>query len=222
MAFPFPAPLQRGLLRRRADHPRRRPRPSLVHRRAAKAGDDRVHLFLAGRHHVTVERDMRPMWLIEAGVYGREADPLLSEIQQQGMAAVVVPFRTLQKEKDIIAGGRIVAEGDCVLAYGTYPFARQIQLHRRWTPGAWCDNDNLDCRTYYSHFGKFLLNQRYTILPAVEAIRERDRLYEEFGPDDELFARPSGCDKCFTGRCVYKDDFVSALGPATYDPATLV
>ena len=28
---------------------------------------------------------MRPVWLIEAGVYGAEADPLLAEIRQQGM-----------------------------------------------------------------------------------------------------------------------------------------
>jgi hypothetical protein len=54
-------------------------------------------------------------------------------------------------------------------------------------------------------------------LPAAEAIRKRDQLYEEFGPDDEVFARPAGCNKLFTGRCVYKDDFASAMSPATFD-----
>ena len=85
---------------------------------------------------------MRPTWLIEAGVYDTEADPLLAAIRRQGMAAEVVPFRTLLKEKDIVAVGRPLAEGDCVLGYGTFPFARQIQLHRRWVPGAWCDPAN--------------------------------------------------------------------------------
>ena len=88
---------------------------------------------------------MRPTWLIEAGVYGAEADPLLAEIGRQGMAAEVVPFQALLKEKSLTAGGRPLAEGDCVLGYGTFPFARQIQLHRRWVPGAWCDPGNLDC-----------------------------------------------------------------------------
>jgi hypothetical protein len=67
------------------------------------------------------ELTMRPTWLIEAGVYGAEADPLLAEIRRQGMAAEVVSHRTLLKEKDIIVGDRTLADGDCVVAYGTYP-----------------------------------------------------------------------------------------------------
>ena len=161
---------------------------------------------------------MRPTWLVESGVYGAEADPLLSEIRRRGMTADLLPQRTLLREKDIVAGGRLLADSDCVIACGTFPFARQIQLHRPWTPEAWCDPDGLDCKTYYAHFGKFLLNHAHTILPAAEAIRQRDRLYEEFGPDDEVFVRPTGCHKVFTGRCVYKDDFASALSPATFDP----
>jgi hypothetical protein len=165
---------------------------------------------------------MRPTWLIEAGVYGAEADPLLAAIRRQGMAAEVVPFQVLLKDKHLAASGRPLADDDCVLAYGTFPFARQVQLHRRWAPGAWCDPVNLDCGVYFAHFGKFLLNQTYALLPAVEAVRQQDWLYSVFGRDDEVFARPTGCGKMFTGRCVYKDDFASALGPACFDPATLV
>ena len=55
-------------------------------------------------------------------------------------------------------------------------------------------------------------------MTAIEATHQRDRLYEEFGMDDELFARPAGCGKVFTGRCVYRDDFASAMSPATFDP----
>jgi hypothetical protein len=163
-----------------------------------------------------------PTWLIEAGVYGAEADPLLAEIHRQGMAAEVVPFQALLKERNLVADGRPLADGDCVVGYGTFPFARQVQLHRRWVPGAWCDPAHLDCSCYFAHFGRFLLNQHYAILPGVEAVRQWDWLYEVFGRDDEVFARPAGCNKVFTGRCVYKDDFASALGPTRYDPATLV
>jgi hypothetical protein len=108
-----------------------------------------------------------------------------------------------------------------VVGYGTFPFARQIQLHRHWIPGAWCDPVNLDCNTYFAYFGKYLLNQHYTILPAVEAVRQQDWLFDVFG-GEEVFARPTGCNKVFTGRCIFKDDFASALGPACYDPATAV
>jgi hypothetical protein len=168
------------------------------------------------------ELPMRPTWLIEAGVYGAEADPLLAEIRRQGMAAEVIPFSALQKERNLVVGGRALAEGDCVIGYGTFPFAREIQLHRRWVPGAVCNADNLDCSCYFAHFGRFLLNQNYTIMPGVEAIRQRDWLFEVLGKDDEVFARPTGCHKVFTGRCIFKDDFASALGPTRYDPTTLV
>jgi hypothetical protein len=138
------------------------------------------------------------------------------------MVAEVVTFTSLLKNTGLTADRRPLAMGDCVIGYGTFPFARQIQLHRRWIPGAWCDPANLDCTTYYGHFGKFLLNQHYAIMPGVEAIRQQDWLYEICGPDGEVFARPTGCNNVFTGRCVYKDDFSSALGPTRYDPATLV
>jgi len=168
------------------------------------------------------EANTLPVWLIEAGVYGQEADPLLAEIRRQGMAADLVPHQMLCKGEPITVAGRTLSDEDCVIGYGTFPFARQIQLHRRWQPGAWATSENLDCTTYFAHFGKFLLNQHYTIMPGVEAIRQRDWLFEVLGKDDEVFARPTGCNKLFTGRCIFKDDFVMALSSTRFDPATLV
>jgi hypothetical protein len=171
---------------------------------------------------VTEEVAVRPVWLIEAGVYGAEADPLLAEVRRHGMVAEVVPHQALLKGRVVTAGGRPLADGDCAIGYGTFPFAREIHLHRRWRPGAWCDPVNLDCICYFAHLGRFLLNQHYAILPGVEAIRQRDWLFEVFGADEMVFARPAGCHKLFTGRCIARDDFASALGPTRYDPATLV
>lgn len=156
---------------------------------------------------------MRPIWLIEAGIYGVEVEPLLEEIRRQGMTASRIPFQALLKEKDLSAGGRTLADGDCVIGYGTFPFARQIQLHRHWSPGAWCTATSLDCTSYFAYFGKVLLNQHYAIVPGVEAIRQQNWLFEVFGNNDEVFARPAGCHKVFTGRCIFRDDFTSALGP---------
>jgi hypothetical protein len=165
---------------------------------------------------------MNPTWLIEAGVYGAESEPLLAEIRRLGMAAAVVPFPALLKESRLAVDGQPLGDDACVLGYGTFPFARQIQLHRRWTPGAWCDPNKLDCTAYFAYFGKYLLNQRYAILPGVEAIRQRDWLFEAFAEDDAVFARPAGCHKVFTGRCIARDAFAAALGPTRYDPTTLV
>src|SRR5437660_1340203 len=98
---------------------------------------------------------MRPVWLIEDGVYGAEIEPLRAEIHRQGMIAALVPHRALKPGSDVIVEGRPLEAGACVIGYGTYPFARQIQVHRRWSPGAWCNPEGLDCTAYYAYFGEF-------------------------------------------------------------------
>jgi hypothetical protein len=165
---------------------------------------------------------MPPVWLIEAGVYGEESRPLLAEIRRQGMAAEIVPHSALRKGSTVTVAGQPLEEGARVIGYGTFPFARQIQIHHRWVPGAWCTPENLDCATYYAHFGRYLLNQRYAMLPGVEAIRMRDWLYSVFAEDDEVFARPAGCHKLFTGRRISRESFADALSSTRFDPATLV
>jgi hypothetical protein len=81
---------------------------------------------------------------------------------------------------------------------------------------------NLDCVTYFAHFGKYLLNDNHVVLPGVEAIRQGDWMFSVFGRDDAVFARPTGCGKLFTGRCIDRDSFASALALTRYDPTTLV
>ena len=129
---------------------------------------------------------MPATWLIESNVYGDEISPLLAEIRRQGMTAAVVPYRSLAKGSSPTIDGRPLPPDACVIAYGTFPFARQVQLHHPWLPGAWCDAVNLDCSTYFAHFGRYLLNEHYAIMPGVEAIRQRDWLFE-------VFARPTSC-----------------------------
>jgi ATP-grasp domain, R2K clade family 3 len=169
-----------------------------------------------------MEITMRPTWIIEAGVYGDEAIPLLEEIRRQGMAGEVVPHQVLRKGSVPVVGGKALESGACVLGYGTFPFARQIQLHHRWVPGAWCSAESLDCTAYFAYFGRYLLNQNYTIMPGVEAIRQRDWLFSVFGRDDKVFARPTSCQKVFVGRCIYRESFAAGLAPTRYDPLTQV
>jgi hypothetical protein len=69
--------------------------------------------------------EIRPVWLIEAGVYWVEAEPLRAEIRRQGMAAAFVPHQALKNNSDVLIEGRPLSPGDCVNGYGTYPFARQ-------------------------------------------------------------------------------------------------
>ena len=165
---------------------------------------------------------MKPTWLIERGVYGEDAEVFSAEVKRQGMQCVEVDYQPGKSPPSDILGFAPPEEHACIVLWGTLPLMRQIQLYRTWAPGGWCNTCNLDCSAYYAHFGAFLLNDYYTILPGVEAVRLRDRLYGEFGIDDEVFVRPSCVHKLFTGRVVYRDDFRAAIAPSLYDPMTLL
>jgi hypothetical protein len=72
---------------------------------------------------------MQSHWVIEAGIYGDDIRPLLAEIRHQGMVAEVVPYQSLRKGATVVIAGRTLDAGACAIGYGTFPFARQIQLH---------------------------------------------------------------------------------------------
>jgi hypothetical protein len=165
---------------------------------------------------------MRPTWLFEADVFGQTAEPLKAETRRQGMACFVTRQQLLSPGSCSFAGGRRLADDACVIACGSHPFVRHILLHFPWAPGGWCSPENLDCQTYYAHFGPYLLNQRRAILTGVEATQQGDALFARFGRDDRVFVRPSGCQKLFTGRVVQRPEFADAIAPARYNAATLV
>jgi hypothetical protein len=165
---------------------------------------------------------MRATWLIEAGVYGDEALPLLQEIRRQGMAAEILSHQALSKGSISVVGGHPLTPDACVIGYGTFPFAQQILIHHPWVPGAYCSATNLDCEAYDPHFASFLLNQTHEILPGVEAIQQGDRLFTAFGRGGEVFARPTSCHKLFVGRRISREAFAAALAPTRYDPESRV
>lgn len=63
-----------------------------------------------------------------------------------------------------------------------------------------------------------LLNADGEILTSTAAVAFADELFERFARGGRVFIRPDSCEKSFTGRAVKRDDFVSALGSAHYNP----
>lgn len=165
---------------------------------------------------------MKPVWLIERGVFGKDVEPFLREVKRQGMTCAEVDYRPGQKPPHDIVGCPELPGNGCALFWGTLPLMQQIHLHHHWIPGGWCNLSGLECRTYYAYFGAYLLNQFYTILPGVEAIRLEDPLFETFGKGDQIFVRPNGVHKLFTGTMASKERFRDILAPTRYDPETLV
>lgn len=164
----------------------------------------------------------QPMWLIEANVEGLPTETWKSEIQRQGMNALIVkPFLHSPFPTDILGAESIPLDASVVFT-GTLSLMRYLQTNRRWRPGGWCNFDNLCCSKYYSYFGPYLLNRRYAIYPVAEALRLKTWLFETFGKADQVFVRPDSADKSFTGNVIAAEDFDDLLSSKLRDPSRLV
>jgi hypothetical protein len=159
---------------------------------------------------------VKPSWLIQADVFGRDIEPVKVAVRRQGMAFGVVQPRQFLNGLVPEVGGRRPGDGDCVVFLGTYPLMRQIQLHHRWVPGGWCDAERFDCARYYPAFGRSLLNHDGLMASIDAALREVETVFSRFGDGGRVFIRPLGLEKTFTGRCVDAEGYVSALESARY------
>lgn len=161
---------------------------------------------------------MKPVWLVEADVFREASEPLKAEVRRQGMSCHVVAHRPGAPPPHDILGADAVPDRAPVVFRGSHPLMRHIQLARRWAPGGWCDFDRLTCSNYYPHFLPHLLNRRHAVLPAADAASAADALFSRFGRDGQLFVRPDGVVKTFTGRVVDRQEFAAAIGAARYQP----
>jgi hypothetical protein len=78
---------------------------------------------------------------------------------------------------------------DCVLFMETLNLGRDI-LRSWWIPGAYMNENNLRCSSYYTYFGQYLLNNKYFIFYLGELLRRKTEIMEYFKSDGDLFARP--------------------------------
>ncbi len=140
-------------------------------------------------------------WLVENDVFDEDLGPLVDEIKWQGMEVVeikYVPFESGTYDH--------FEDDDCVICYGSLNLIKQLQRQKPWVPGSWCNFKNFECTTYYAHFGKYLLNDRYIMMPLAEVKRRKDELYEKYDGNN-IFIRPSTGFKTFSGKVVYLENF---------------
>jgi hypothetical protein len=130
-------------------------------------------------------------WLIEKDVYEREAE-FLAALTKQSYAYRQVSYLKFRPSE----ANQYFPDHDCVLFRGTLTLGRDI-LRTSWIPGAYMDEKNLRCSTYYTYFGSYLLNNQYFMLPLGELIRRRQEILEYFQSDGELFIRPDSNMKPF-------------------------
>jgi len=65
------------------------------------------------------------------------------------------------------------------------------------------------CTQYYSHFGKYLFNDKYAILPLSEVNRRLIEIYGYYAKESLIFIRPDSGEKTFQAQLVDLQDFAT-------------
>jgi len=130
-------------------------------------------------------------WLIERDVFDAD-EAFLTELKRQNCSYKAVKYLDFQPR----SASEYFPDHDCVLFRGSLGLGRDM-LRTTWVPGAYMDQQNLSCTVYYAHYGEYLLNNQYFILPLAELIRRREEILSYFGSAGDLFIRPDSNMKLF-------------------------
>jgi hypothetical protein len=152
-------------------------------------------------------------WLIDADMFDRYRDLLVAAIHDQGHVAKLIhapspPFRW----DDVGCSYRETFPADaCVICHGDIELVTRIHHERRWTPGAFSTVENFTWSNYACHYGRFLLNRDYIMMPFGELDRCKDFLFDTVGRDHRIFIRPDSPLKLFTGQIAARGTFSADL-----------
>ncbi|MFL9450247.1 MULTISPECIES: hypothetical protein, partial [Nostocales] len=130
-------------------------------------------------------------WLIERNIFDFE-EQFLEELIRQGYTYKETKYLQFHPKEAY----KYFTENDCILFRGTLNLGRDI-LKTSWIPGAYMDEKNLRCSTYYTYFGQYLLNNKYFMLSLGELIRRREEILDYFNSNGDLFIRPDSNMKPF-------------------------
>jgi hypothetical protein len=84
--------------------------------------------------------------------------------------------------------------------YGTINAAKTLQRDSSWYPLGWMDFEKFMCHSYYPHYGEYLIDPDYLMLPLGELVRRKNSINYLMG--DPVFIRPDDNEKTFCGQVV--------------------
>ena len=148
-------------------------------------------------------------WLIDAGVFPAYHDEFVDAVRRCGHDVVSVgrPDPPYNWDDVDSAYRKAFPRGACVVTHADIDLVHRVASDNLWTPGVFATVPHFHCSHYYAHFGKYLLNRDYVMLPFGELPRCRDLLFDRPGRDDQLFVRPDSPLKTFTGQVISRQSF---------------
>lgn len=155
---------------------------------------------------------MRVTWYIERHGFGDDSPKNVANIVRtlghKVVETVYVPTSNDISEIEYSKGIK-VEDGEPVISFTSINLARILKIKKpQWFPCLWADFDKLKCQSYYSNWGKYILQSNYAFIPLAEIIRRKEWVYKIFGnKDNQVFIRPDDNVKSFSGEVVHIDSF---------------
>lgn len=160
-------------------------------------------------------------WLIEKYIFDENLDTFKAVFNKHNIKYKVFEYFPFMD----INCSSLFKDDEIVIFYGSLNLARELRKHAKWIPGVWGNLHNLKCTTYYNHYGEYLLNNDYVMLPYGELLRKKEFLFNVVGENDCLFVRPDSGFKTFTGTVIRRDSYeadVKQLGFYDVDCSNIV
>lgn len=156
---------------------------------------------------------MNVAWLLDGDMFESYRDELISEIRKQGhsVKAIHAPSPPFRWDDVGCSYRETFPKSTCVVSLGDIELVTRIHRERRWVPGAFCTIENFFWSSYACHYGRYLLNRDYVMLPFGELDRCKDQLFDRLGVDDRVFIRPDSPLKLFTGQTASRQSFAADL-----------
>lgn len=152
-------------------------------------------------------------WLLDATVFDAYHDELAAAIVRNGdiVKSLNRPNPPYGWEDTDNSYRGAFAEKSCVITHADIDLVNRVRRDGIWTPGVIATLENFHCSHYFSHFGRFLLNRDYVMLPFGELERRADFLFQTFGRDGKIFVRPDSPLKLFTGLLADRANYARDL-----------
>lgn len=144
---------------------------------------------------------MKTNWIFEATPFKENIERMRKAISKQGHTIHGVEYGCFAREQDL----PIISTDECVVFYGSLNLATQV-AKKNYTPGLWCNLQNLRCSGYYPYYSKYLLNTPYCMFPFGDYESLKPHLFKMFGVECNIFLRPDSGYKIFTGGLIDQDE----------------
>jgi len=140
---------------------------------------------------------MKCFWIIENFVKEPSYKGLIDAAQALGYPLLSI---TGDYKKEMLRA----VTSKCVILNGSIKMVKLVKeaLDDDCYPIIYCTFEKYLCTAYYPHFGPYLFNDKYCLMPLKELIRQKYDVWGHYGKDALIFVRPNSGEKLFQAGLV--------------------